>query len=655
MENPIAQNRAEELGYDLWEDFVVPPFYDSLELLSAKKPRVIVGGRGCGKTSLLRYLCHQSQFSIRRQAISSNDLTHIGIYWKIDTQFAKILTKRGFDEQVWERAFEHMSVLIMAQEVLKSLESIAYSKIKDFDQGDLHSFDFNILSSFNPNTPADYTALKRFLRTEFNFFQSWVGNIRQLKQPIFLPKSFLIELITEIKSQNKLFKNSNYFVYIDEYENLISDQQHLINTWLKHSEMPLIFNLAMKRNSFEDKSTVGNEQLAEIHDYRPYDLESYYENVSFEVFAAEILFLRLWKNDSTLKIPINPDELRSSDNAILSKRRSGEYRKRIIASAKAFLPKPSIEDIGVEIFSDPILSNRLQLLIADSVNQKGIKIEPKNLYLNDYPLASLIIPALISRGIKATELISEVEKLKKGKENKFTGKTNWIHNYAVGCILLIYEPLGRFCPFYAGFEAFCLMSKTNLRHFLELCFKSIVNETLNSQTSKPVAISTKSQADAAKQASTSFLKEVKSFGNNGNILHTFVLRLGTYFKYSHKRLAQSEPEQNHFGIKGMTNDRVDKFISEALKWSVLYENPITKQKGGAAKLEVENFEYVLNPIYAPYFHISYRKKRRIDFDLSTLETLIFGDFNKFDGFLKQTLKEWNISLQEANLFSDTEY
>jgi hypothetical protein len=50
----FAKNRAEELGDDVWEQFVVPPFYDRLDLTTARKPRLIIGGRGCGKTMLLR-------------------------------------------------------------------------------------------------------------------------------------------------------------------------------------------------------------------------------------------------------------------------------------------------------------------------------------------------------------------------------------------------------------------------------------------------------------------------------------------------------------------------------------------------------------------------------------------------------------------------
>lgn len=642
VENSLAQNRAEELGYDLWDDFVVPPYYDSLDLLTAKKPRVVVGGRGCGKTSLLRYLCHQTQFSIKRKEIDINALESIGIYWRVDTQFAKILSGRGIESDLWNRAFEHLSVLMMSQEIIKSLESIANSNFKGFGASELDELDFSILTSFTPDVPKDFANLKKFIRMQINSFQTWAGSIRTLSAPIFLPLKFVKEIIAEIKEQKHVFNNTIYHVYVDEYENLLFDQQRLINTWVKHSEMPLIFNLAMKPHSFKDKNTIGNEPIAETHDYREYDLEKYATKINFEVFAAEILFLRLWKDNKNLTIPIVPEELKLTDKLILDKRRSDVYKKTVIDVARNFLPGVSIEEIASSIFTDKILLKRLTDQIDKALLQKGFNRPIKKFLLPDFPPAGIIIPALINRGVTEEELLKEISLLKSGKDNKFTGKTNWIHNNAFGCLLLTFEPLGRFCPLYSGFEAFCLMSRTNLRHFLELCYKSITNERLKAGSKSENSISYKSQADASKQASSTFLREIKNFGNDGNKLHTFVLRLGTYFQYSHKKANQSEPEQNHFTIKGDRDEKLNTFLDEAVKWSVLYESRITKQKGGKNSIETEDFEYILNPIYAPYFHISYRKKRSVQFNIEDLNTIAFGNVEDFQQFMTNAAKKWKL-------------
>ena len=44
----LSKNRAEELGYDVWQHYVIPPFFKRLDLHTARKPNLIIGGRGCG-------------------------------------------------------------------------------------------------------------------------------------------------------------------------------------------------------------------------------------------------------------------------------------------------------------------------------------------------------------------------------------------------------------------------------------------------------------------------------------------------------------------------------------------------------------------------------------------------------------------------------
>src|SRR5204863_5028456 len=130
-----------------------------------------------------------------------------------------------------------------------------------------------------------------------------------------------------------------------------------------------------------------------------------------------------------------------------------------------------------------------------------------------------------------------------------SGDTGWIHNNLFGCILYIYEPLNRICPLYSGFKTFCKMSHGNIRHLIELCHKSITRADVSlDDFFSDQSITVREQADAALQASTAFLGEIKTFGKHGNQLHTFVMRIGTIFHQAHKRPTQSEPEQNHFSI-----------------------------------------------------------------------------------------------------------
>jgi hypothetical protein len=203
----------------------------------------------------------------------------------------------------------------------------------------------------------------------------------------------------------------------------------------------------------------------------------------------------------------------------------------------------------------------------------------------------------------------------------------------------LYEPHLKPCPLFAGFQTFCQLAHGNIRYLLELCHTSL-NRVDAWDGIEPIPVDV--QADAAREASAAFLREIRSCGPRGLQLHGFVLRLGSLFAISHQRPTQSEPEQTHFsigaGIAILSNEDED-FLRESVKWSVVYEEPETKKKDVG---EPEGFEYVLAPIYAPYFHISYRKKRKLKLSSDDVIVLIRGTYEQVKELLKRYSVTWEV-------------
>ena len=56
MKNAFLRNRTEEFGQDVWDSYILPPYFEKIGLREARKSIVIEGGRGSGKTALLRYM-----------------------------------------------------------------------------------------------------------------------------------------------------------------------------------------------------------------------------------------------------------------------------------------------------------------------------------------------------------------------------------------------------------------------------------------------------------------------------------------------------------------------------------------------------------------------------------------------------------------------
>jgi len=636
----FSKNRTEELGADVYKHFVVPRFYDQLDLLTARKPRLLIGGRGCGKTMLLRYLSYESSFSIHRTSIPEDAIEHLGLYWRIDTQFAAVMNKRGLPQDVWSSAFNHFLALLLSAEIVRCVEKIAVSTCPVVKPNDLASLSFDRLALFDNGFGGNAVTFSRTLQDRLWIFESWVANVRKVSEPVFLPGVlFLQALISHLKDSILALGAANFFVYVDEFENLLDYQQRILNTCIKHSETPLIFNIAMKRHGFQTKSTVGPEAIQNIADYREYDLEEYLLDSNFPVFSAEVLSLNL-SNAGVGDVPIDVNGLQNPET--LATRKAKDYIDIVSPWIKTLFPGLSHDGLAAAVFSNETLVRKLQDRISAALKERGGTKPITSFFRPEFPQASIVVAALLHRRrLTFDDIEKEMNLLAAGKPNKFTGAQGWIHNNFIGCLLWLYESHSSFCPLFSGFEVFCLLARGNLRHFLELCHVSL-NQMSEAQILALTPVPPVLQAKAARQASTTFINEIPAFGRYGDRLHTFVFRLGSLFALAHRRPSQSEPEQSHFAVTSGSSrikDETTEFLNEAEKWSVIYREEETKVKDN---VKVISFDYILNPIYSPYFNITYRKKRKVELTQGDLETLIHGSFNDANELLRRFSRSWGV-------------
>ena len=642
LQTTLSSNRAEELGYDVWERFVIPPRFASVSPGGTYKPIVVYGGRGCGKTMLLRYLSHHSAFSLRRDSFPEDVLRHVGIYWRADTQFASLLNGRGKEEDLWRAAFGHMCAIVLSLEVLRSLLSIARSSFPTLSETNLQELDLDQLKAYSQAIPAKHKDAIPYFEHLLAQFEMWANDVRSVEQPQFLPGyHFVRQVVLQVKEQLPQMSEAVFFVYIDEYENLGSSQQQLINAWLKHSQGPLIFNLAMKRNGFKTRDTVvTGEPLAETHDYRAVDIEDFDLHKEFPSFAAEILLSRLHLDDVQIDgvelVKFSIDNLRNAD--MLAKRCSSSYRSEVRAAAEKLFPTKTRRCLANEIFNDSQLLRRLRTLVQRRLEARKYKSHLGDDFVRpEFPEASIVTPALLSRPrISVEHIQEELRRLERGEPNRFDSGKGWIHNNFVACVLDVYSGSSDACPIYGGFDVYCMMARGNLRHFLELCYQATL------QTKDGQSVSVEQQAEAARQAAAKLLPEVRSFGIRGNQLHMFLLRLGSLFSLSQNRPSQSEGERTHFSIRGgeeSLGEDERELLAEAVKWSVLFEAKETKVKEAG---KPKGVDYIINPIYAPYFHVSYRKGRKLDIDAKHLSTIIGGNYEEFRRLHNEYGKLWKV-------------
>lgn len=623
----FSKNRNEEGTEDNWSDFIVPHFIHSLGIKTQTKAHVIEGGRGCGKTTLLRYFCHPTQFSPRRAEVRGDDLRHIGLYWRADTNFLNSFAGGDQTAATWRAAFEHLLACELGKEVVRALRSLNCSDSRKASFGGLDDLNLATLKDFDQEIGPSLSDLDAYLRRSRTRLAVWINNLDSTQHPNFIPaKAFLIALIDLLKDQLPYLSDSTFAVFIDEYENLREEQQQFINGLLKHGEAPLIFNIAMKRNGLLTGATIGPESIQDISDYRTIDLESELEG-NFELFAAELLFFRLLevRPDLESSVPIKVAKLRSVEAADMRERfEDPTYRTMVISAAAKILPRVNELEAASHILADPKLRQVLSDKLQSALNKRSSPLSASMFISDEYPAASVIMPSLIVREREKVDgLAREFSALVEGSNNRLSLGSDLISNNLFGCVNSIFLQAHKTSILFSGFSALTLMARNNTRHFLELVhriFKSY--EGTNAEAVTVPTVPPEVQANAVREASELILGQVRGHGTFGPQLHALTQCLGSIFKERHRNDRQSEPEVNHFTIQnGDLDAKLQCYLREAEKWSVLFLHRETKMKTvGAA-----NSDFILNPIFAPHFQISYRKKRSMQISALQLLQMFEGD------------------------------
>ncbi len=663
LRNIFLNNRAEQYPDDIWDQFVIPIHFHTLDMRDDKKSVVILGGRGSGKTMFMKYFCHQTAFSPDRKEISDNELKNIGIYWKPDIKFCRFLDKDWFNEQEKENIFNHylaLNILYDYSKAIKSISSAAMSK------GKINILSHPIPDSIKPyfNDSTLYIGdLEKFVEEDITKLDLWITN-DTIDKPKFITFSSIVERISESLSESDPRLQDIFFrIFVDEFENLKPAQQRQINDFIRAPGKRFSINIARRRHSDIVKETSGFEKIVDIHDYRTIDLQSYFHEAhagraNFNLFAAEILIFRSMQsgielNNFDIDLSILKDENKLED------RHAPEYQSKIKSLAKEILPQLSVNQISAYILDDKALLNRWKKQLKTGLKYHNSTLQDSEFLRKDHSEDSLVSAALVNRDsdrFNPDNVCSELLKLESDNDKSlFSGDGGWTMNNIYGELFYLYMGIrSKTNPLYAGFDRFCVLARGNLRFFQELCHQSFITfESENASHSirkfEDLIISTHIQALAAGLTADKLLSEIEHLGTSGPNLKLLINRLGKIFELSHKRLAQSEPEINHFSISFDSTSEKDRkkindLLNEAKTWSVVYAKRDTKNKGS---LDSETEDIIPNPIYSPYFGISYRRKRKITISAREFLSIVEGSEDSFRSLIYKYASKWNVEIDDS--------
>jgi len=256
--------KAEWLRERVFDFFTAP---DYLPELTTPRPCILVGGRGTGKTTVLRGLSYEGQFALTgRDPQSIPQWKFYGLYLRVNTNRVTAFTGPEVDETTWIKLFGHYTNLVLCDLVLRFLLWFRLYTNIDFELDGKHARD--IAESLNIGTSSSIRSLAESLTSARLRFEAFINNVADAPKPPLSMQGAPIDALFEAVSALGPFHEKSFFFLVDEYENFEDYQQQVLNTLIKHSAHWYTFKIGVRELGWRIRSTLNpNEQLVSPADY----------------------------------------------------------------------------------------------------------------------------------------------------------------------------------------------------------------------------------------------------------------------------------------------------------------------------------------------------------------------------------------------------
>ena len=608
LTNPFSGFRSEVTIENIHEYFVKPYFFENVT--KDRLPVIVEGERGTGKTTLLKRLSHEFNYTDYFNGI----IDYWGIYHKFDKNLVSAFDNLPVDDVLKRSVFGHYVSTILIECLIKSLKEYQ----NEFTDSEIE----NIIGTIK-NNYFDYDVeingldgLAKYLnKHKFNTFEYLRNGGAKLK---ICNEGTILQEVATVLASTELMKDRVIYFLIDECESLAEYQQRIINSYLKNADKNQTFVLGYKTDGMLDKGTAGGDYIRMPDDYVKIEILSNIndeeKSKSYSDFIKKVCSLRLEKY-------FKQNEIVYSDRML---------------DIETYLGKYGFED-ELE-YIDNKANDRIHRLYDDQF--KHICELPSMGWIsNQYKRYKEL-------GIFAKRYILFVFDKKKNKltENQkqemlniiYYGiekmNSNYHNNYSIGIIYLIYKDM-QTNRILGGYDKIISISGGVIRYFLEIC-DSIFQKTCRDEnffSSNKLIIDVKIQSDSIYDTSKSNAKEISSIPVHGIELEKLTRSVGNVFKIYHKVPTIPKIEVNHFEIVNYNDGDDKKLVCNVLRMGVIWgifkafkEN----KKTNDIEPSLNDKSYMIHPIFTPHFGISFRKKKNMRFDLSDILTFCVGDAEK---------------------------
>lgn len=631
---------------DFWVDIPDGGGFVEMAKPNSPMPMLILGGKGSGKTHLMRYFSYPVQ-KIRHPTDILSGLQKegfLGIYLLCGGLNSERFRGKGQPEETWAGLFSYYIELWLGQILISTLNDIfcGYPNLQKHEK----QFASDILSLFDVKYNTDnYCSLSQIsnLLEGLHHELDWQVNncviTCNLNVQIALTRGSLIFGIPKLVAKYIKALEDCLFVYIiDEYENLTAEQQRYINTLVREIQAPSTIKIGSKLFGLKTLSTYcADEDNKDGSEFEGLHLDAHLRNnPKYELFAKHLVIRRLseafGRSDMQEKKNLEVDWILEcfelQDTTSLAKETTAFIISKYVNRDRPYFKKLKSQLLsGYKSNFTPGLSavSDIDVIISRLCYPDLPLVEKLNIFLfykDWFSSANLL---------QSSEMIRDsCLKFVEGADDKrFASVLDHFKNDMIAQLLRECDQKQR----YLGIDAFIDMSSGIPRNLLVL-LKHITAWSLfyGERPFRGDPISIRAQQAGVFEASEWFHRDARAVGGDGGLLQDCIGRLATLFRAIRFSDKPVECSCITFSCNiSEISSEAKRMIDLAQKWSLLINT------GGQRDRNSERIDpkLQLNPMLSPRWDLSIYRRGVIPLRPDEVNS-IFDDSNKseFDKIVK---------------------
>lgn len=643
--NPFNITKAVDFSDQEIENYWVDIADDGNGFLEMAKPTspmpmLILGGKGSGKTHLMRYLSYQLQKIRHKQDIITgiHKERFLGIYFRCGGLNAARFSGKGIGEDIWESIFAYYMELWLAQLVLEIIVD-AFSDKDEFTENEskICSDIVNLFDSPEFDRPQSIKGLIETLHLLQKKVNTAVNNssiTRNVDIKILATSGILTFGVPKVLALNLTSLKAIQFLYlVDEFENLAEAQQKYINTLYREKEIPCSFKIGARLYGVRTYKTFSaEEENKEGSEYEVLYLDASLRKTgkSYNEFAKRLCTRRLTESgypsvDLDVVFEVFPTT------------KCIEELVNYVTSNKQEITRPYFHTLKKRL-KQGLRSNAA--IGVDSEDAIGRIIT--NLTVSEYPFLEKVNTFLFYRDwysgenlIDASESIAQeckefIEDLKDDSRHE------QVLNHFRGDLIaqLVREYAHK--QLYLGLDTFIEMSDglpRNLLIILKHIFKwSVFNGEHPFYRGRKISI--ESQKKGIREASEWFYHDARMTGVNGEVVRASIDRLATLFREIRFSDKPSECSISAFSADtSQSSEQARGTIDLAEKWSLLIKIEGGQRDRNSKRVDLK---YQINSMLAPRWDLPISRRGAIALRSEEVDAIFDPHFSdKFEQLVKE--------------------